>query len=38
MTDALPDEADVHYNPAAPQDAYLQTNTPRWDTGRTRGL
>jgi hypothetical protein len=31
MLDALPDEVDVHYNPATPQEAYLRTNTPRWD-------
>jgi hypothetical protein len=30
MLDALPDEVDVHYNPAKPQEAYLHTNTPRW--------
>ena len=30
---AIPDEVDVHYDPAKPQEAYLQTNTPtigRW--------
>jgi hypothetical protein len=26
---ALPDEVDVHYDPTAPQAAYLQTHTPR---------
>jgi hypothetical protein len=25
---AVPDEVDVHYDPAAPHEAYLQTNTP----------
>jgi hypothetical protein len=26
---ALPDEVDVHYDPAKPQEAYLHTHTPR---------
>lgn len=26
MLDALPDQVDVHYNPADPQEAYLHTN------------
>jgi Protein of unknown function (DUF3592) len=30
LLDALPDEVDVHYNPAKPQEAYLHTNTPGW--------
>jgi hypothetical protein len=29
---AVPDEVDVHYDPAAPQEAYLHTHTP--STGR----
>ena len=31
--DALPEQVDVHYDPANPQDAYLKTHTPtigRW--------
>jgi hypothetical protein len=26
---AIPDEVDVYYDPAAPQEAYLETHTPR---------
>ena len=26
---ALPDEVEVHYDPARPDEAYLETNTPR---------
>ena len=25
---AIPDEVDVYYNPAAPEEAYLETHTP----------
>ena len=25
---AIPDQVDVHYDPAAPEEAYLETNTP----------
>jgi hypothetical protein len=27
---AIPDEVDVHYNPAAPQEAYLRMHGPGW--------
>jgi uncharacterized protein DUF3592 len=29
---AIPDEVDVHYDPAAPGEAYLETHTPRIGT------
>ena len=34
---ALPDEVDVHYDPRAPDEAYLQTNSPALGRGLIAG-